>query len=188
MNISKLLTTKKTVFSVHQIGQIFGVQNMNVLRVQLTRRKQQGFLQNPHYGIRAFPHYSPDELANALKTPSYISLETVLYKAGIVFQYYGTTIFSISNNTKSFLIDSTNYQYHKITPKILLNPAGILHHGGIATASIERAICDRLYLTPGYYFDNLRNVSRTKIFEVAEIYENRRLILDLTQLKNGTQY
>jgi hypothetical protein len=65
---------------------------------------------------------------------------------------------------------------------------GILHKKGITIASIERAICDRLYLTPWYYFDNLRNISWTKVFEIAEIYQNKRLILDLTHLKNGTQY
>jgi hypothetical protein len=148
MKISKLLTTQKTVFTVQQIGQILNIQNTNILRVQLTRRKQQGFLENPHYGIRTFPQYFTEELANTLKTPSYISLETVLYAEGIVFQYYGTTIFSISDNTKSFTVDATTYQYQRITPKILLNPMGMLHEKGITIASVERAICDRLYLTP----------------------------------------
>jgi predicted transcriptional regulator of viral defense system len=80
MNILKLLNTQKTVFTVQQIGQILGIQNMNVLRVQLTRRGKQGLLKPLHYGVWAFPHYSQEELANTLKTPSYISLETVLYK------------------------------------------------------------------------------------------------------------
>ncbi|MDR3168795.1 MAG: hypothetical protein LBU27_03400 [Candidatus Peribacteria bacterium] len=148
MKISQLLVTQKTVFTIQQIGQILHIQNTNVLRVQLTRRKQQGFLQNPHYGIWTLPHYSPEELANTLKTPSYISLETVLYAEGVVFQYYGNSIFSISDNTKSFVVDEIPYHYQRITPKILLNPMGILHKKGITIASIERAICDRLYLTP----------------------------------------
>jgi hypothetical protein len=75
-----------------------------------------------HYGIWALQHYDTLELANILKTPSYISLETILYKEAVVFQDYGDTIFSISDNTKSFKIDGTSYEYHRITPKILLNP------------------------------------------------------------------
>jgi len=95
MNIAKLLATNKTVFTVQQIGQILGITNVPVLRNQLTRRKKQGFLQNIYYSIWAFPHYNKDELANSIKTPSYISLETVLYRNAVIFQYYGSTIFSI---------------------------------------------------------------------------------------------
>ena len=188
MNFSTLLNTQKTVFTIQQIGQILWIKDNNTLRVQLTRRKKNGLMQNLHYGIRSLPHYSRDEVANILKSPSYISLETVLYQAWITFQYYGNTIFSVSNNTKSFIIQEINYTYNKIATSILLNPKGITYNKWVAFASIERAICDRLYLTPWHHFDNLRNISRNKLLEIAEIYNNKRLILDITQLKNGIRY
>ncbi|MDR0860820.1 MAG: hypothetical protein LBO09_07825 [Candidatus Peribacteria bacterium] len=148
MKFSKLLNTQKTVFTVPQLGQILAIEKVQILRNQLTRRKRQGLLQNIYHGIRALSHYSEKELANALKTPSYISLETVLYANAVVFQRYGSTIFSIADTTKSFKIHEIHYEYHKISSNILLNPQGITYQNGIAIASVERAICDRLYLSP----------------------------------------
>jgi len=81
-----------------------------------------------------------------------------------------------------------HYEYHKITSKILLNPKGILHYKGINIASTERALCDRLYLTPKHYFDNLERISRNKAFDIAEIYESKRLILDLKHLQDVTPH
>jgi|GEM_PF-1661976 hypothetical protein len=45
-----------------------------------------------------------------------------------------------------------------------------------------------LYLNPSYYFDNLRAINREKVFEIAKIYNNKRLILDLEKIKNGIEY
>ncbi len=123
MNIVPILDTKKTVFTVLQVGQILGMSDMQQVRNQLTRRKKQGLFKNIHWGIRALPNFDTYELANTLKTPSYISLETVLSTQGIVFQFYGNTIYSIADNTKVFSISNTTYHYHRITPQILLNPA-----------------------------------------------------------------
>jgi hypothetical protein len=188
MDIQKLLTTQKTVFTVQQIGQILGITNAITLRRKISRWGKQGFLQHLHYGIRALSHYSEKELANALKTPSYISLETVLYQEAVVFQYYGNTIFSLSNNTITFTIGDITYEYHKISEKILLNPKGIVYQDGIAIASKERAICDRLYLSPRYYFDHLDDVNWKKLLDIAEIYQNKRLLLDIIQLRNGIKH
>lgn len=188
MDIQKLYQTKKTVFTTPEIGQIFQIVNPQTLRKKLSRRWKQWILIHLHYGVWAFADYTKEEVANVLKIPSYISLETVLYKDGVIFQYYGNTILSISDNTKSFKIQETNYEYHKIHPKFLLNPKWINYINNINIASVERAICDRLYLTPWYYFDNLRNIDWDKIFDIAEMYQNKRLILDLKNLQNVTKY
>jgi len=61
-----------------------------------------------------------------------------------------------------------------------------MYQQGYAIASAERALCDRVYLTPGYYFDNLRSINRDKVEEIASIYNNKRLLLEIKKLRNGT--
>jgi len=65
---------------------------------------------------------------------------------------------------------------------------GINYIDGYRIASIERAICDRIYLTPGYYFDNLRNVNWNVVEKIAKIYDNKRMLLDIKKLKDGARY
>jgi len=48
-------------------------------------------------------------------------------------------------------------------------------------ASAERAICDRLYLSPNYYFDNLEAIDKEKLQEISLIY-NKRVILEINNL------
>jgi hypothetical protein len=51
-------------------------------------------------------------------------------------------------------------------------------------ASKERAICDRIYFTKDYYFDNLNEVDFIKLEEISQIYNKRvkdeikKLIID----------
>jgi hypothetical protein len=51
----------------------------------------------------------------------------------------------------------------------------------VMVASVERAICDRLYLSPGYVFDNLWWINAEKLLTIASIY-NTRVQQDVVQL------
>lgn len=48
-------------------------------------------------------------------------------------------------------------------------------------ASKERAICDRIYLTPSYYFDNLWNLN-TKLLEKLSTIYNKSTNLRIKKL------
>ncbi len=185
---AKLLQTGKTVFTTQDLYQIFSYTNLFSLRNSLSKLGKKWLLVSVKKWIWALPKYNSYELANILEKPSYISLETVLVQAGIVFQEYGNTIFSISTKTRELSINNTQYQYKTIKKEILFNPIWIYNKNWYAIASLERAICDRLYLTPKYYFDNLRSIDWDKVLEIAEIYQNKRLILDIIHAKNDTQY
>jgi hypothetical protein len=50
-------------------------------------------------------------------------------------------------------------------------------------ASAERAICDRLYLTSNYYFDNLENIDFEKLEEISQIY-NKRVVKQVKKLRD----
>lgn len=124
-------------------------------------------------GIYVFDkHYSRLQLGNKLRTPSYVSLYSVLQDKGVVFQPY-TSIFLVAQRSQSIVIDDQKYIYRKIKDKILLNPLGIDVVGGVSVANLERALCDKLYLDHEEYFDNLRSVEWGKMELYNEqIYEN----------------
>jgi hypothetical protein len=44
--------------------------------------------------------------------------------------------------------------------------------GKYMMATKERAICDRIYLTPSYYFDNLSNLNIKLLEKLSTIYNN----------------
>lgn len=185
---AKLLQTGKTVFTVQTLKQILDLSDDYTIRNALHRYSKQWFLKNLYYGVWWLPHYDKYELANMLKTPSYISLETVLYTHWVIFQYYADTIFCISTRKDTKVIENTTYEYCKIHNDILYNPAWLIRQQNYLIASVERAICDRLYVTPDYYFDNLRNIHRPKVYEIAQIYNNKRLLLDIIALQKHAQY
>ena len=58
---------------------------------------------------------------------------------------------------------------------------GITNKGCYMMASRERAICDRLYLSPQYYLDSLDGVDLDKLAELSQIY-NKRVIRTVQQL------
>lgn len=187
-DFAKLLSTGKTVFTIDDIYQIFSLYNKFSLRNIISRFGKQWLLQNIYYWIWALPNYNDYQLANVIEKMSYISLETVLYKEWFIFQNYNNTIFSIATRSRSINIKDKKYVYQKIKKEILLDPIGINHIDGYRIASIERAICDRIYLTPGYYFDNLRNVNWDRVEKIAKIYDNKRMLLDIKKLKDGARY
>ena len=82
-----LFESPKTVFTMAGIALLTGESREGVLSKRLNYYVREGKLQNPRRGIYAKKGYNPEELACLLYTPSYLSLEYVLQKAGVVFQY-----------------------------------------------------------------------------------------------------
>jgi hypothetical protein len=116
---------------------------------------RKGKLQNPRKGIYTKPDYNKKELACTIYRPSYISLEYVLQKAGILFQH-DSRITVISYLTRCIDVENNIYLYRRIKGEILVNTIGIIRQNNhINIASAERAFLDLLYLNANFYFDNL---------------------------------
>ena len=176
MSLSKLVVSKKTVFTVEDLSKIFEISNRGYLKVLLLRVLKRKEILRIKRGVYAYSkEYNRFELANKLKRPSYVSFERVLYENGVIFQDMSNTITSISNNSYSETIDAVNFQYFKIKNEILYNPVGVLEVHGVRIASIERAICDTIYLSKKYYFDNLNNVHLDKLKSLSRIYNKRTM-------------
>ena len=183
MNYIKLLRSKKSVFRIDDIKQIFDNHNEQVIRNYLSKAKKQWLIDIIYPGIWYLKDKEINllELACKIRKKSYVSFETILQKEWVIFQDYSNTITMASDNTIRKKFDEKQVIYYKIKDSILLNPIGINHKWNYMVASKERAICDRLYLTSNYYFDNLSNLNLEKLKQISQIY-NKRVILQVEQI------
>lgn len=181
MSFIKDLAMKKSrdqsVLLVVELPQIVMGYTGAKLRSALKYATKNGDLIRLSRGIYVFDrNYSRWEMGNKFRTPSYVSLYSVLQEKGVVFQPY-TSIFLVAQRSQSLEVDGQKYIYRKIKDQILLNPLGIEVTNGTSIASLERAICDKLYLDKDEYFDNLRSVDFEKMKSLNEqVYGNDKNI------------
>lgn len=180
-NFDKLLDSRKTVFNYSDIGLLLWENNKNTIKGFIYRAVRQKLLEKVSNGIYALKKYDFLELSASLRKKSYISLETVLQKEWIIFQDYSNTVTLVSDNTLEKQISGKVIKFFKIKDSILLDPVWLDYNWKYLIASKERAICDRVYLSGDYYFDNLTNVDYIKLEEISKIY-NKRTILTIKKL------
>lgn len=173
----------QTVFSFSDLSHMVDGYTGPKLRSALKYAVQNGDIFRISRGIYSLTRdYSRLEFANKYRTPSYISLYSVLQKTGVVFQPY-STIHVVSNRSREVEIDGQKYLYRKIKDIVLLNTLGVLNENGVQMASIERAICDKLYLDGVEYFDNLRNVNWDLMSQLNnQVYNDNKVILNFINI------
>lgn len=129
MYTKKLLKTKQTIFLTKDLQNIFEIKDPNYLYVLLNRMVKRKELIRLSKNVYTYTDdYDVWELANKLKRPSYVSLETILYKKGIISQTFDNTITSVCNTSFEKKITKT-YTYQKIKDSILTSPIGIINNG-----------------------------------------------------------
>lgn len=183
MIMASLINSNKTVFSLADLGKIAKITEKKYLKLLVFRLVFRGELKRicrGYYGLR--DDYDPWELANKIFSPSYVSLETVLFKEGVIFQDYSNTISSVGTNKREKKIGGRIFLYYKIKNEILLNPLGVKHVANYIVAEKERAIGDMIYLHPNYHFDNLTGVDKKKLHKIADIYNNKRVYQEIKKL------
>ncbi len=173
---------KQTVFRLIDIALLLGETNFPSLSKKLNYYVKTGKLNNPRKGIYTKPGYNPLELPCKIYTPSYISLEYVLQKAGVVFQY-DSDITSVGYLCRNIEIEGRAYRYRKIKGEILVNHAGILQQQTSVNIAIpERAFLDMLYLSPKFYFDNLNPLNNKTVLKLLPIYQSKALTSRVVKL------
>jgi len=166
---------KRTVFRLNDIALLVGESNFQSLNKKLNYYVHTGKLKNPRRGIYTKPEYNPEELACNIYTPSYISLEYVLQKSGIIFQY-DSGITAVSYLSRSIEVTGKNFQFRKIKGEVLVNTAGInRHENHVNIASAERAFLDLMYLNTEFYCDNLNPLNRQITYKILSIYKSKSL-------------
>ena len=183
--IAKLYQTSKTILTNKDIALIWQENNQNNLKAKISYYVKRGALIRITRGVFAKDkNYNPKELATSIYTPSYISFETVLREAGVIFQHYDT-IFVASPWPKTLTIHNTTIAFRKLKDSVLYNSAGIINQNNYSMATPERAFLDTIYLFPKYYFDNLKPINWEKCFELIKIYSNKQLMKRLTQYQKN---
>ena len=181
-----IYNNKRTVYTFSNIALLTGESNAAKLSNKLNYYVHSGKLLNPRKGIYAKNNYNPEELVCLLYTPSYISLEYVLQKAGVIFQY-DERITAVSYLSRTVEIDKNVYQYRKIKNEILIDLSGIIRSNNLNIASPERAFLDVMYLNASYYFDNINSLNKNVIYELLPVYNSKILTERINNIfkKNG---
>lgn len=170
-NIAKLISSKHTVFTVDELKKLFSDYSQDGLNNFLRRAKNNNILYNVRNGIRVLPNYDTMELACKIKKQAYISLEYVLFKEGVIFQYYNDIITATSDDSRTYQIDNREYRYSKIKNDILMNPIGIKTYDNYRIATLERALCDLVYLNPNMTaLDNPEGINKRRLELISPIY------------------
>jgi hypothetical protein len=173
---AKLYQSKKTVLTNKDLALIWQENNKTSLNSKtayyvkqkaLIRLTRGVFVKNKDYDLK--------ELATSIYIPSYISFETVLREAGVIFQHY-EKIFVASKWPKISKIDKQVIVFRKLKDAVLFNPTGIINKDNYSIATTERAFLDMIYLFPNYYFDNLEPINWKRCDEIVKIYDNKELL------------
>jgi hypothetical protein len=175
---------KRTVFRLNDIAMLSGETRFESLNRKVNYMVRSGKLLNPRKGIYVKPDFSAEELACNIYSPSYISLEYVLQKAGIIFQY-DSAITSVSYLSRGVEIGDQAFRFSKIKGEILVNTTGITGIGDIISmATPERAFLDVLYLHQNYYFDNIKPLNFEIIESILPIYHSKSMCRRAMQILN----
>ncbi len=179
--LDKILASKKTVFSYEDMRIILWIANKNTLKKIFERACKNNIFQKIYRWIYTLKNYDTKELAVKIKKNSYISFETVLKEQWVIFQNYGNKIFLASDNSGNKKVWDLEIIFLKVKNSILQNPIWLENKWNYIIANKERALCDRIYLTKNYYFDNLEDIDVEKLLNIAKIY-NKRVILQVNKL------
>ena len=170
--IQLILSSSRTVFNVQSLMLLTGCDDSQKLTKSLYYYVNNGKILNPRRGIYTKLKYNEQEMACALLKPSYLSLEYVLARAGVTFQY-SSDITCVSYQTRTIEVDGRSYVFRKINPMLWANMEGIEQRDNIAIATPERAFLDMVYLSAGQcYFDNLHPLNQELIRRILPVYNS----------------
>ena len=185
--IAKLYQSPKTILTIKDIALIWEETNTINLLSKIKYYAKQGSLIRLTRGVFAkSKEYDIKELATSIYTPSYISFETVLREAGMIFQHHDS-IFVAGPYPTIKKIDNHVITFRKLKDRVLYNARGIRNEKNYSIATPERAFLDTIYLSPKFYFDNLRSINWELCFELAKIYDNKQLIKRLATYQKYAQ-
>lgn len=182
--LEAILNSSRSVFNIQSLRMLTECENSQKLTQSLHYYMKEGKVRNPRRGIYTKPVYDEQEMACSLFRPAYISLEYVLQRAGVVFQY-DDAITCVSYLNRIVDIDEKTYQFRIINPELWIGMEGIEQHDNILIATPERAFLDMVYLCAGNcYFDNLHPLNKTKVKKLLPLYQSKVLTERTYELLN----
>lgn len=183
-----ILKSSRSVFNIQSLRMLTECGNSQKLTQSLHYYVKEGKIRNPRRGIYTKSTYDEQEMACSIFRPAYISLEYVLHRAGVVFQY-DDAITCVSYLNRTVNIDDKTYQFRIINPELWIGMEGIEQHDNILIATPERAFLDMVYLSAGNcYFDNLHPLNKTKVKQLLPLYQSKVLTERINELLNQNNH
>jgi predicted transcriptional regulator of viral defense system len=175
-----------TVFTPEELAVIWGISNYDYVKTKIAHYIKKGYLTRIARGIyvKDSRDYELFELANKLRSPSYISLETVLLKEGVVFQA-DSRVSLVSYFSQTITVAGRQFIYKKIKDNVLFDHRGINDAGHYFIAGRERAFLDMLYLYKDYHFDNLASMDWNAVSRLAEIYGSKTILKKVEEYRKN---
>ena len=179
-----ILSSPRTVFNVQSLRMLTECEDSQKLTKSLHYYVKEGKIHNPRRGIYTKATFDEKEMACSLFRPAYVSLEYVLQRSGIVFQY-DDTVTCVSYLNRIVEIGDKAYQFRIINPELWIGMDGIEQQDNILIATPERAFLDMIYLSAGNcYFDNLHPLNKIKVKQLLPLYKSKVLTERVTKLLN----
>ena len=182
--LEEILSSPRTVFNVQSLRMLTECEDSQKLTKSLHYYVKEGKIHNPRRGIYTKATFDEKEMACSLFRPAYVSLEYVLQRSGIVFQY-DDTVTCVSYLNRIVEIGDKAYQFRIINPELWIGMDGIEQQDNILIATPERAFLDMIYLSAGNcYFDNLHPLNKIKVKQLLPFYQSKVLTERVTKLLN----
>lgn len=166
-----LLSQPHKLFHASDLALLWEIDNQDTLNMTLKRYVDRGILNRIHKGFYTttdLDNIDPIDLGfSYLNVYSYLSLESILVKEGIIFQEIPYVTFASSKST-AFSIGEKSYKSRQLKDEYLYNTIGIEKIKGHYEANLERAIADMLYYNPQYHFDTTSNVDFDTVAEIQK--------------------
>lgn len=161
--IQKLNSEELSLFTVSDFKRLFDIEKDNTAYKIIERLTKKGILRRLTKRRYLFTLLSPDDfqIANFLRSPSYISLETALSFYGIITQFPYQITSITSKKTKTFVIDKKEFAYFHIKEELFF---GYEKKDKFLIATPEKALFDYLY----FCFKGLRRFKKDE-FELKKI-------------------
>jgi predicted transcriptional regulator of viral defense system len=175
--IQRLLLSPNTVFTTNDLKLLWHSAAEDQVKQYVQYHTKRGNLVRIQRGVYSLPSrvVNPLELGNKLRSPSYVSFETVLLEHGVVFQWSDVIRLASSESVRLAAVDF-QYSYTQLKKTVLLNSNGIEQKENYYIANRERAFLDTLYIDPNYHFDNVSGIDFDSAMTIAKIYKTNSLI------------
>ncbi len=169
--INELIKLDRQIYHTNDLAILWGIGNKNTLYTTIKRYVQKGVLIPIYKGLYSTVPVSqldPLELGKAIiHRYTYLSTESVLARAGIIFQAIYAYTF-VSDLPKKVNVGSISFYYRQLKPEYLNNPTGIVNQNGIFVATTERAVADMLYFNARYHFDAPESIDFEKVKSIQK--------------------
>lgn len=162
-----------------------------VLKVQLNYWKKRGELTALKRGVYLFPERKREtaEIAKALYSPCYFSLESALHYYGLIPDVVFASTLVTTKATRTFKTPVGHFIYHKIKLEAFLG-----YDSKTLMAEPEKVLVDYLYLHRHRFvpkndfweemrFQNLEEISFRKCHFFAKYFQSKKLMKLLESLK-----